>query len=61
MTKWEYKYELFEGHLQASEMIKLNKIGKEGWEMVSFSNVSYARAGGRSSTEFSMIFKRPIK
>ena len=61
MTKWEYKYELFVGNLQASEMIKLNKIGKEGWEMVSFSNVSEASDGGSSSTEFAMIFKRPIK
>ena len=61
MTKWEYKYELFEGYLTASEMIKLNKIGKEGWEMVSFTNVSYASDGGSSDTQFSMIFKRPIK
>ena len=61
MTKWEYKYELFVGNLQASEMIKLNKIGKEGWEMVSFSSVGRAFDGGSSYTQFSMIFKRPIK
>jgi hypothetical protein len=60
MTKWEYKYELFVDKLEASEMIKLNKIGKEGWEMVSFSSVSRA-IDGSSYTQFAMIFKRPIK
>jgi hypothetical protein len=60
MTKWEYKYELFD-KLEASEMIKLNKIGKEGWEMVSFTSVGRAFDDGSSYTKFSMIFKRPIK
>ena len=59
MTKWEYKFELFD-KLEASEMIKLNKIGKEGWEMVSFSSVGRA-IDGSSYTRFAMIFKRPIK
>ena len=61
MTKWEYKYEWVGRNLDAPEMIKLNKLGKEGWEMVGFSNVSEASDGGSSSTEFAMIFKRPIK
>ena len=61
MTKWEYKYEYIGDQIEAPEMIKLNKIGKEGWEMVNFSNVSSASDGGSSYTEYKMFFKRPIK
>jgi len=54
MTKWEYKYEDYED-LDASSMIKINKLGKEGWELVNFfvkyEDIRYSE----------MIFKRPLK
>ena len=60
MTKWEYKFEDFGSKLGASEMIKINKLGKDGWEMVSFTTVGSSREGN-SSTWYEIIFKRPIK
>ena len=60
MTKWEYKFEDFGRNLGASEMIKINKLGKDGWEMVSFTTVGYSREGD-SSNSYEIIFKRPIK
>jgi hypothetical protein len=41
-------------------MIKINKLGKDGWEMVSFTNVGSVYKGD-SSTYYEIIFKRPIK
>ena len=59
MTKWEYKYEKFD-NLDAPVMIKINKLGKDGWELVGFTNVSRA-TDGSSHTDYELIFKRPIK
>lgn len=62
MTKWEYKLETFEGgYLDAPDMIKINKLGKDGWELVGFTTVGSASAGGESYSEYRLIFKRPIK
>ena len=55
MTKWEYKYEVYDGIHDISDMIKINKLGKEGWELVNFfvkyEDIRYSE----------MIFKRPLK
>ena len=59
MTKWEYKYHSSD-NLEVPEMIKINKLGKDGWEMVSFTNVGSVYNGG-SNTYYEIIFKRPIK
>ena len=62
MTKWEYKLEIFEGYnLDAPGMIKINKLGKDGWELVGFTTVGYANDGGESDPVYKLIFKRPIK
>lgn len=53
MTKWEYKYEEFD-YLDAPAMIKINKLGKDGWELVGFTT-------GKSSNVYKLIFKRPVK
>ena len=59
MTKWEYKFEEFR-ELGASEMIKINKLGKDGWEMVSFTTVGIS-IESNSKPWYTIIFKRPIK
>lgn len=51
MTKWEYKYEYF-NYLEAPAMIKINKLGKDGWELVGFTY---------DKDTYELIFKRPIK
>jgi len=62
MTKWEYKLEIFkEYYLNAPEMIKINKLGKDGWELVGFTTVGSALDGGESNSVYKLIFKRPIK
>lgn len=62
MTKWEYKLEIFKTYnLNAPEMIKINKLGKDGWELVGFTTVDFAQAGGESDPVYKLIFKRPIK
>lgn len=59
MTKWEYKY-FYSDDLRASEMIKINKLGKDGWEMVSFTNFGRSLED-QSVGSYEIIFKRPVK
>jgi len=62
MTKWEYKLEIFEGYsFDAPAMIKISKLGKDGWELVGFTTVGSALDGGESNSVYKLIFKRPIK
>ena len=58
MTKWEYKLENYD-ELDASEMIKLNKLGKDGWELVNVSRIRVAL--DEMDAYYKMIFKRPVK
>ena len=37
MTKWEYKDEIFVNTSEDPIVIKLNELGKVGWELVSFT------------------------
>lgn len=49
-TKWEYYFT----HGKANEQIKpesMNKLGAEGWELVSFETLPYG---------IQMVFKRPL-
>ena len=52
MTKWEYKYEVYEEFYDISDMIKINKLGKEGWELVNLL---------LDDGTYKIIFKRPLK
>lgn len=58
MTKWEYKDEIFVNTSDDPIVIKLNELGKVGWELVSFT-----RKEGTSVTapQYFMFFKRPVK
>jgi hypothetical protein len=59
MKKWQYNYEFF---LDVDDltMRKLNKLGKEGWELIGFTSVGTA-VEGSSRNIYRMIFKRPLK
>ena len=59
MTKWEYKYEKFD-NLDAPVMIKIKKLGKDGWELVGFTTVDSVY-NGTSDNVYKLIFKRPVK
>jgi hypothetical protein len=61
MTKWEYKTVKFERKGLFSAKIdvdaELNRLGEDGWEMISLLAVG---AGGMAgSSEFIATFKRP--
>ena len=58
MTKWEYKDKIFVNTSEDPIVIKLNELGKVGWELVSFT-----RKEGTIVTapQYFMFFKRPVK
>lgn len=69
MDKFEYKVyrfsndHLHEKNLQVELMKTLNKLGSEGWEMVSTEGMleTIAKSGTTQSTEIVVFFKRKIE
>ena len=59
VTKWEYKIDVLPLNDFNSFQEKLDKIGKEGWELVSIVQSPLLKSSLRIKSDHFGIFKKP--